>query len=129
MDVPEDSSDRPTLRWVPKVGIGAWSFVGFVVATTIVVCALAAVSEMAPLASGGLVTEILSGVSTLIGLASGLILGALIMYYLLKDGSQLRRSVKSPAPTPPSGTRPTTSSATPAGPSATTDAVVPCCPP
>jgi predicted PurR-regulated permease PerM len=28
-----------------------------------------------------------------IGLASGLILGALIMYYLLKDGSQLRRSL------------------------------------
>ena len=32
--------------WVPKVGIGAWSFVGFVVALSIVVGALSAVSEI-----------------------------------------------------------------------------------
>jgi len=32
-------------------------------------------------------------VGTLVGLASGLILGALIMYYLLKDGTRLRRAV------------------------------------
>ena len=31
---------------VPKVGVWAWSFVGFVVATVIVVSALAAVSEI-----------------------------------------------------------------------------------
>ena len=41
----------------------------------------------------GFVTKIVSGVDALIGLASGLILGALIMYYLLKDGTSLRRSV------------------------------------
>ena len=35
----------------------------------------------------------MSGVDALIGLASGLILGALIMYYLLKDGTSLRRAV------------------------------------
>lgn len=187
MDEPEAGRrDGSILSWVPKVGIGAWSFVGFVMATAIVVAALAAVSEimlpltfaavlavifkplarrlgdhgwnpalaagvivlgllaltvavvvatlrgivdqtaqigasvdaatgnasasldidesmleharqavedMAPLASGGFVTEILSGVSTLVGLASGIILGALIMYYLLKDGTELRRSV------------------------------------
>ena len=29
----------------------------------------------------------------MIGIASGIILGALIMYYLLKDGNQLRRAV------------------------------------
>ena len=29
----------------------------------------------------------------LVGFASGLILGALIMYYLLKDGTRLRRSL------------------------------------
>ena len=34
-----------------------------------------------------------SGVDALIGLASGVILGSLIMYYLLKDGTSLRRSV------------------------------------
>ena len=34
------------LGWVPKVGIGAWTFIGFVTATAIVVAALAAVSEI-----------------------------------------------------------------------------------
>ena len=180
------SGDRPPgLRWVPRVGIGAWSFVGFVVATVIVITALAAVSEIvlpltfaavlavifkplagflehhrfkptiaaglivlgllavttgvvvatvqgitdqtsqigasvdaatasaaasleidqtaldevraaadgaAPLITGGFVTHLVAGVSTLLGLAAGLILGALIMYYLLKDGTRLRRS-------------------------------------
>ena len=43
--------------------------------------------------TGGVLTKVVSGVGTLIGLASGLILGALIMYYLLKDGTRLRRSV------------------------------------
>jgi len=41
----------------------------------------------------GLVTDLVAGVNELIGLASGLILGALIMYYLLKDGTGLRRSL------------------------------------
>jgi hypothetical protein len=38
---------RPRLGWLPKVGIGAWSFVGVVAATTIVVAALSAASEIA----------------------------------------------------------------------------------
>jgi predicted PurR-regulated permease PerM len=175
----------PRLGWVPKVGIGAWSFVGLVAATAIVVAALAAVSEIAlpltfaavlavifqpvverlerrklkatyaaglivvgllalmtgvmvatvrgvteqtdqisasvdaaiseasdsltvdqaaldsarasiesagPTIGNGFVTELVSGFDKLIGLASGVILGALIMYYLLKDGTRLRRS-------------------------------------
>ncbi len=174
------------LRWVPRLGVWAWSFVGFVVATIIVVTALGAVSEIvlpltfaavlavvfkplvgslrrhgfkptlaaglivlgllalmagvmvatvqgvleqtdqisasvdaakdnaaeslavdraaldeaqaaaeeaAPMISDGFVTRLVSGVDKLVGLASGLILGALIMYYLLKDGTRLRRSV------------------------------------
>ncbi len=174
------------LRWVPRLGVWAWSFVGFVVATIIVVTALGAVSEIvlpltfaavlavvfkplvgslrrhgfkptlaaglivlgllalmagvvvatvqgvleqtdqisasvdaakdnaaeslavdraaldeaqaaaeeaAPMISDGFVTRLASGVDKLVGLASGLILGALIMYYLLKDGTRLRRSV------------------------------------
>ena len=43
--------------------------------------------------SEGLLTHLASGIDKLIGLASGLILGALITYYLLKDGTRLRRSV------------------------------------
>lgn len=174
------------LSWVPRVGLWAWSFVGFVVATAMVVAALAAVNEivlpltfaavlavvfrpwvrvlqrhrfkpsvaagavvlglsglvtlvavgtvqgvleqldqigasvdaavdeaaasttlepavlenvrtavidLAPAVQGGFLTVLVSGVSTIIGLASGLILGTLIMYYLLKDGAELRRSV------------------------------------
>jgi predicted PurR-regulated permease PerM len=48
---------------------------------------------MAPLVGEGFLTAAVSGVGTLVGLASGLILGALIMYYLLKDGTRLRRAV------------------------------------
>jgi putative heme transporter len=184
------ASDGPALLgWVPKLGVGAWSFVGFVVATIIVVVALGAVSEIVlpltfaavlaivfkplvgilqrhrfrpalaaglvvlgllalmalvvvatvrgvveqtdqigasvdaaldkaaeqtdalgvdqaaldqartaaeeaePMVTGGVLTNVVSGFSTLVGVASGLILGALIMYYLLKDGTRLRRSV------------------------------------
>ena len=36
----------PVFSWVPKLGVGAWSFVGFVVAMAIVVTALGAVSEI-----------------------------------------------------------------------------------
>ncbi len=179
-------SPPAVFSWVPKLGIGAWSFVGFVVATAFVVTALGAVSEIvlpmtfaavlavifkplvgvlkrhkikssaaaglivlglaaltvgvvvatvqgmleqtdqisasvdaaidnavdsteidqatldqaraaiqdaAPITAKGFVTELVAGVNELIGLASGLILGALIMYYLLKDGTQLRRSL------------------------------------
>ncbi len=52
-----------------------------------------AAEETSPAVAEGFVTKIVSGVDALIGLASGLILGALIMYYLLKDGTSLRRSV------------------------------------
>jgi predicted PurR-regulated permease PerM len=55
--------------------------------------ARAAVKEAAPAVTGGFLTHLLSGVNTLVGFASGLILGALIMYYLLKDGTRLRRSL------------------------------------
>ena len=180
----ESSTGPALLGWVPKLGVFAWSFVGFVAATIIVVAALGAVSEIVlpltfaavlavifkpavgvlerhrvkpTLAAGLVVLGLLalmtgvvvatvrgvtdqtdqigasvdkaidnavddrlgdrsgltgrrpgghrgggagdhraasspswsSGVSTLIGLASGLILGALIMYYLLKDGTTL----------------------------------------
>jgi len=174
------------LRWVPRLGVWAWSFVGFVVATIIVFTALGAVSEIilpltfaavlavifkplvgtlqrhgfkptlaaglivlgllalmtvamvatvqgvvdqvdqirvsvdaakdsavdslgvdpaaleeaqaateeaAPMVAEGFLTHLVSGLNGLIGLASGLILGALIMYYLLKDGTRMRRSV------------------------------------
>jgi len=53
----------------------------------------AAAAELAPAVEGGFLTLLVSGVSTVVGLAGGLILGTLIMYYLLKDGASLRRSV------------------------------------
>ena len=38
--------DPPLLSWVPRLGVWAWSFVGFVAATIIVVLALGAASEI-----------------------------------------------------------------------------------
>jgi putative heme transporter len=55
--------------------------------------ARAAVEGSAPMISDGFVTKLVEGVGSIIGLVSGIILGALIMYYLLKDGNQFRRSV------------------------------------
>ena len=52
-----------------------------------------AVEQGSPAVGGGFLTELSGGVNKVIGLASGLILGALIMYYLLQDGSKVRRSV------------------------------------
>jgi len=52
-----------------------------------------AVEGSAPMVSDGFVTKIVEGVGSIIGLVSGIILGALIMYYLLKDGNQFRRAV------------------------------------
>ena len=170
----------------PKIGIWAWSFVGFVVATVIVVTAFAAVSEIllpllfaavlavifkpvagsllrhgfkpslaagllvlgllalmtvvlvatvrgvvdqtdeigasvdaaidyavhelgfdqatldsaresaqaaAPTIAEGVLPAIVSGLGSLVAFAGALILAALIMYYLLKDGTRLRRAV------------------------------------
>jgi predicted PurR-regulated permease PerM len=184
-DVSPSGAPAP-LSWVPRVGVLAWSFVGFVAAVIIVAAAFGAVSEIvlpltfaavlavifkpavgvllrhgvkptlaaglvvlgllalmvgvvvatvrgvveqvdqigasvdaalgnatdalgvdqasldaartategaAPAIKDGFLTHLVSGVSTLVGLASGLILGALIGYYLLKDGARLRRSV------------------------------------
>ena len=55
--------------------------------------AKAAAEETSPAVAEGFVTKVVSGVNALIGLASALILGAMIMYYLLKDGTSFRRSV------------------------------------
>ena len=55
--------------------------------------ARAAVEKASPAISGGFLTNLVSGIDTLIGVASGLILGAMIMYYLLKDGTRFRRSI------------------------------------
>ena len=55
--------------------------------------ARAATEEATPAIAGGFLTKVVSGVGSLVGLASGVILGSLIMYYLLKDGSKFRRSV------------------------------------
>jgi predicted PurR-regulated permease PerM len=55
--------------------------------------AKAATKEAGPMIAEGVVTALVSGVNSLLGLVSGLILGALIMYYLLKDGTALRRNV------------------------------------
>ena len=55
----------------------------------------------APTIAEGFLTKVVEGVNSLIGLASGVILGALIMYYLLKDGNRLpacpRRPVRRPS--------------------------------
>ena len=213
--------DRPVLKRVPKLGVWAWSFVGVIAATIIVVAALAAVSEIvlpllfaavlavsfkpavdklvhhkfkpalaaglvvvglialmtgvvlatvrgvtgqtdqigasvdaalhkagdalgvdqasldaaraavekaSPSIGGGVLTNLVSGIDKLIGLASGLILGAMIMYYLLKDGTRFRRSIVANS-APRTETISTTSSATPPGSSATTGAAAPSCPP
>jgi putative heme transporter len=53
--------------------------------------ARAATESAAPMIGDGALTHLTSGIGTLIGIASGLILGSLIMYYLLKDGTAIRR--------------------------------------
>jgi predicted PurR-regulated permease PerM len=55
--------------------------------------AKAATQEAGPMIAEGVVPAFVSGVNSLLGLVSGLILGALIMFYLLKDGTTLRRNV------------------------------------
>ncbi len=44
----------------------------------------------APMISTGFLTLLVEGVGSIIGLASGIILGSLIMYFLLKDGHRFR---------------------------------------
>jgi putative heme transporter len=55
--------------------------------------ARAAVEDAAPMITTGVLAGVVSGIGTLVAVASGVILGALIMYYLLKDGTRLRRAV------------------------------------
>ena len=55
--------------------------------------ARAATEEAGPTIAEGVLTKFVEGINSLLGLVSGLILGALIMYYLLKDGSTLRRNI------------------------------------
>jgi len=52
-----------------------------------------AVASMSPTVTGGFLTTLVSGLGALVGVASGVILGALIMFYLLKDGTRLRRAL------------------------------------
>jgi putative heme transporter len=52
-----------------------------------------AIDDAAPMITTGALAGLVSGIGTLVALASGVILGALIMYYLLKDGTRLRRAV------------------------------------
>lgn len=49
-----------------------------------------AVNDSSALVALGSVTDLVAGVDTLIGLASGAMLGALVFYYLVKDGTLLR---------------------------------------
>ena len=49
--------------------------------------------EAAPAFAEGIPAKLLAGVGSIVALAGGIILGALIMYYLLKDGAKLRRAV------------------------------------
>ena len=51
------------------------------------------VNGASPTITTGVLAGVVSGFSTLIAIAGGVILGALIMYYLLKDGTQIRRAV------------------------------------
>ena len=55
--------------------------------------ARAAVEGSGPMIAEGFLTKVVEGVGSIIGLVSGIILGALIMYYLLKDGNKFRRAV------------------------------------
>ena len=55
--------------------------------------ARAATEESAPMVAEGVLAKVVEGVGSIVGLVSGIILGALIMYYLLKDGSGFRRAV------------------------------------
>ena len=53
----------------------------------------AAAEEGAPVIAEGLLARLVSGIDTAIALAGALVLGALITYYLLKDGSLFRRNI------------------------------------
>jgi predicted PurR-regulated permease PerM len=52
-----------------------------------------AIEDAVPMITTGVLAGLVSGVGVLVAIAGGVILGALIMYYLLKDGTRLRRSL------------------------------------
>jgi predicted PurR-regulated permease PerM len=54
-----------------------------------------AIEDAAPMITTGVLSGLVSGIGAIVAIAGGVILGALIMYYLLKDGSRLRRSMVS----------------------------------
>ena len=54
-----------------------------------------AIDDAVPVIATGVLSGLVSGIGTLVAIAGGIILGALIMYYLLKDGTRLRRAVVS----------------------------------
>ena len=55
--------------------------------------ARAAVEDAEPMVTTGILSGLFAGIGTIVAVAGGVILGSLIMYYLLKDGTKLRRSV------------------------------------
>jgi putative heme transporter len=52
-----------------------------------------ATGDAAPMISTGAVARVVAVFDSVVAIASGVILGALIMYYLLKDGNKFRRAV------------------------------------
>jgi predicted PurR-regulated permease PerM len=55
--------------------------------------ARAAVEKAESMIATGVLSGLVTGIGTLVALAGGLIFGSLVMYYLLKDGTNLRRSM------------------------------------
>ena len=54
-----------------------------------------AVTELGPVVGRGSLTRLVSGVGSIVGLVSGLLLGLIVLYYLVKDGTRIRRDVVS----------------------------------
>jgi predicted PurR-regulated permease PerM len=52
-----------------------------------------AVEDADPMITTGVLSGLVSGISSIVAIAGGIILGSLIMYYFLKDGTRLRRSL------------------------------------
>ena len=52
-----------------------------------------AVEDAKPMITTGFLSGLVSGIGAVVAIVGGLILGALIMYYLLKDGTNFRRSL------------------------------------
>lgn len=50
-----------------------------------------AVQGLRRLLGGGSVTTLVSGIGVIVGIATGTLLGLIVMYYLVKDGARLRR--------------------------------------